>query len=68
MDLLSELARTDIDPALLAQVRTLLEQQQGKLAHKDALLAEKDFAGALMTIVYPPSSLAAGSALCNKAP
>ena len=41
MDLLNELARTDIDPALLAQVQVLalFAQQQAKLAK----LAEKDF-------------------------
>jgi transposase len=57
MDLFNELARTDIDPAMLARVRALFEQQQGKLEEKqaelghqqakltrqDALLAEKDF-------------------------
>jgi hypothetical protein len=35
MNLLDELARTDIDPAMLAQVRALFEQQQAKLAEKD---------------------------------
>lgn len=35
MDLLNELARTDIDPALLAQVQALFAQQQAKLAEKD---------------------------------
>jgi transposase len=35
MELLDELARTDIDPAILAQVRALFAQQQAKLAEKD---------------------------------
>ncbi|NHZ38522.1 IS66 family transposase [Massilia rubra] len=35
MNLLDELARTDIAPALLAQVQALIEQQQAKLAEKD---------------------------------
>lgn len=39
MDLLNELARTDIDAALLA----LFAQQQADLTRRDALLAEKDF-------------------------
>lgn len=43
MDLLNELALTDIDPAMLAQVRALFEQQQAKLVRQDAVLAEKDF-------------------------
>ena len=50
MNPLDDLARTDIDPALLAQVRTLVERQQAELAQRDAtlarrdaLLAEKDF-------------------------
>lgn len=43
MDLLNELARTDIDPALLAQVQALFAQQQAGLTRRDALLAEKDF-------------------------
>lgn len=57
MDLLDKLALTDIDPAMLAQVRALFEQQQAALGQqqaaldqqqatmirKDALLAEKDF-------------------------
>jgi transposase len=43
MDLFDELARTNIDPAMLAQVRALFEQQQAKLARQDAVLAEKDF-------------------------
>ncbi|MCP2012114.1 hypothetical protein L1274_005873 [Duganella sp. HSC-15S17] len=43
MDLLNELAPTDIDPAMLAQVRALFDQQQAKLARQDAVLAEKDF-------------------------
>jgi transposase len=43
MDLLNELARTDIDRAMLAQVRALFEQQQAQLVRQDAVLAEKDF-------------------------
>ncbi|SFV13254.1 IS66 family transposase [Pseudoduganella namucuonensis] len=43
MDPLDELARTDIDPALLAQVRALVAQQQAELQQRDAVLAEKDF-------------------------
>jgi transposase len=43
MDLLNELARTDIDPALLAQVQALIAQQQAKLAQQDTVLAENDF-------------------------
>lgn len=45
MDPLNELARTDIDPALLAQVQVqaLFAQQQADLTRRDALLAEKDF-------------------------
>ena len=35
MNLLDELARTDIAPALLAQVQALIEQQQAKLAEND---------------------------------
>ena len=35
MNLLDELARTDIDPAMLAQVRALFDQQQAQLAEKD---------------------------------
>lgn len=35
MSLLDELARTDIDPAMLAQVRALFDQQQAQLAEKD---------------------------------
>lgn len=35
MKLLDDLARTDIDPAMLAQVRALFEQQQARLAEKD---------------------------------
>ncbi|MFC5514063.1 hypothetical protein ACFPOU_23445 [Massilia jejuensis] len=31
MNLLDGLARTDIDPAMLAKVRTLVEQQQAQL-------------------------------------
>src|SRR5476649_405585 len=43
MNPLDNLARTDIDPVLLAQVRALVEQQQADLARRDALLVEKDF-------------------------
>ena len=43
MNLLDDLARTDIDPAMLAQVRALFERQQAELAQRDAQLAEKDF-------------------------
>ena len=50
MDLLDELARTDIAPAMLAQVRALFEQQQSMLVQQQATLgqqqaqlAEKDF-------------------------
>jgi transposase len=50
MDLLNELARTDIEPALLAQVQALLAKQQAKivdadhrLARQDTILAENDF-------------------------
>jgi transposase len=43
MDLLNELALTDIDPAMLAQVRALFEQQQVKLQRKEALVAEQAF-------------------------
>ena len=43
MDLLDELARTDIAPAMLAQVRALFEQQQSMLGQQQARLAEKDF-------------------------
>jgi transposase len=39
MNLLDELARTNTDPAIQAQVRALVEQ----VAHKDKLLGEKDF-------------------------
>lgn len=35
MDLLDELARTNIAPAMLAQVRALIEQQQAQLAEND---------------------------------
>jgi len=35
MNPLDDLARTDIDPALLAQVQALFAQQQAKLAEKD---------------------------------
>ena len=37
MDLLNELARTDIDPDMLAQVRAMFEQQQTKLAQFEPL-------------------------------
>jgi transposase len=43
MDLLNELADLDITPAALAKVQALFEQQQAKLAQRDAVLAEKDF-------------------------
>jgi transposase len=50
MNLLDELARTDIDPALLAQVQALIEQQQAKVMEADdkltrlvTVVAEKDF-------------------------
>jgi transposase len=50
MNPLDDLARTGIDPALLAQVRALVDRQQAELARRDAtlarrdaLLAEKDF-------------------------
>lgn len=43
MELLNELALTDIDPAMLAQVRALFEQQQVKLQRKEALVAEQAF-------------------------
>ena len=43
MNPLDDLARANIDPALLAQVRALVEQQQTDLARRDALLVEKDF-------------------------
>src|SRR5471032_2793097 len=42
MNPLDDLARTDIDPALLAQVRALVEQQQADLAQRDAALARRD--------------------------
>lgn len=42
MNPLDDLARTDIDPALLAQVRALIEQQQADLAQRDAALARRD--------------------------
>jgi transposase len=35
MNVLDELARTDIDPVMLAQVRALFAQQQAKLAEND---------------------------------
>lgn len=50
MDLLDKLVCTNIDPAMLAQVRTLREwqqaaqdQQQTMMVRKNALLAEKNF-------------------------
>jgi hypothetical protein len=43
MDPLDALARTDIDPAILAQVRALFEQQQVKFARQETVLVEKDF-------------------------
>ena len=43
MNPLDALAATDIDPALLVQVRALFEQQQAKLVRQDAVLAEKNF-------------------------
>lgn len=42
MNLLDELARTAIDPAMLAKVRALVEQPT-TLAQQQAQLAEKDF-------------------------
>jgi transposase len=50
MNPLDNLARTDIDPALLAKVRALVEQQQADLARRDALLAEKDFKITALTL------------------
>ena len=43
MDLLNELADFDLAPAAMAKVQALFEQQQAKLAQRDAVLAEKDF-------------------------
>ena len=43
MELLNELADLDIAPAAMAKVQALFEQQQAKLAQRDAVLAEKDF-------------------------
>jgi transposase len=43
MNLLDALANTDIDPAMLAQVRALFEQQETKIARQEAVLAERDF-------------------------
>lgn len=43
MNPLDALAATDIDPALLMQVRALVVQQQAKLVRQDAVLSEKDF-------------------------
>jgi transposase len=43
MDVLTKLALTDIDPAMLAQVRALFEQQQVKLQCKEALIAAQPF-------------------------
>ncbi len=42
MNPLDDLALTDIDPALLAQVRALVAQQQADLAQRDAALARRD--------------------------
>lgn len=39
MNLLDELARTDIDPALLTQVQALFAQQQAKVVEADQKLA-----------------------------
>jgi transposase len=50
MKLLDELARTDIDAAMLLQVQSLIEQQQAKVVEADdkltrlhTVVAEKDF-------------------------
>jgi transposase len=43
MNLLDELAATNIDAALLGQVRALFEQQQVAMQRKDALVAEQAF-------------------------
>jgi transposase len=43
MELLNELADLDIAPAAMARVKALFEQQQAKLAQRDAVLAEKNF-------------------------
>ncbi len=43
MELLNELADLDLAPAAMAKVQALFEQQQAKLAQRDAVLAEKDF-------------------------
>jgi transposase len=42
MNPLDDLARTDIAPALLAQVLALVERQQADLAQRDAVLARRD--------------------------
>jgi transposase len=42
MKLFDDLARTDIDPAMLAQVRALFERQQSDLARQQAALAQRD--------------------------
>jgi len=43
MDLLNELALTNIDPAMLTQVRALFDQQQVQLQRKEALVVEQAF-------------------------
>jgi len=43
MNPIDELASTDIDPALLVQVRALFARQQADLAQRDTLLAEQAF-------------------------
>ena len=43
MGLRNKLASTDIDPALLEQVKELFARQQYDLARCDDLLPEKDF-------------------------
>ena len=43
MDLLTELTRTNADPAVIAQVRALLEEQQKAQQRLQAQVAEKDF-------------------------
>jgi hypothetical protein len=49
MELLNELADLDLAPAAMAKVRALFEQQQSKLAQRDAVLAEKEFKIAALT-------------------
>lgn len=49
MDLLNELALTNIDPAMLAQVRALFDQQQVRLQRKEALVAEQAFKTTALT-------------------